>query len=343
MKFKLSRFHPGSWAYLVLLIFLSSCDAGTSRVGVDYAPVRRSPIHHPNSNGEGKYIHPRVESLYQAEPELLRGYGHLHIQDQQSAYGGRHYKLDSIVIDSRIPTEDVDLIGKDLRHLQTLGLDQSAIHAEQLRQLLELHSIDGSVLKSWFEDRVQIILSHQLWRYSGQHFLAYNLYADIFQKNPMNFYRAGYRDFVLSTGFAIDYPNGEHPVKGVIKLFPSLLKRDSLNYYNIDYSRSLFRISILLHEAMHSLGNHADHSFSMLHSTCPFSLPRDVGHPFCDPFTNGSYQLQDHFLAWSIETCQSCSEHGKNALRMMRMTVSERSQALGSYRRFADLTPELNP
>ena len=298
----------------------------------------------PSSLPGGRYTHPVIQFLHDAEPELLMGFPSLNITHRYLLSGVRHNQLDRVIIDSRIDPDHVILIAKDLRHLENLGLDYLAPEAEDLRRILGLPSINGPALKQWFEENVQIILAHNLWRYAYQNFLGYNFLEDIFKKSPgvIPPHRPGLVDFSTATGFTVGPPDGVNPVRSVIKLYPSLMNEGSAVYPTINYSRSLMRIAVMLHEAVHSLGNHADNSFSMLHAICPVGSA-DSGARYCDEFTNGPYTVQAKFLRWSIRSCQSCSNYGKDAMRVMMAIAEGRAQALGAGRREANINPELDP
>ena len=300
-----------------------------------------SPIPSPVLSPSTGYSHPVISYIYGPEPTLLQGFSQLNVTDHPVS-GFIHQRVDSVVIDSRIDYAHRMLMIKDLRHLETLSFDQTHASAQNLRNLIQVPTLAGAALKRWFESKVQIIFAHYLWKYPGPGLLGYNFLDDVFRKATYSVHRPGILDFNSATDFNVNPPDGINPVKSVIKLYPQLMDENSSSYPGIDYSRSLVRLAIMLHEAVHSSGNHAHHSFSMLHVACP-SGHASAGSLACDRFTNGPYAVQAAFLGWSISQCRSCSEAGKNAMRLALSTAQGRSSGSGLPMVLADITPELDP
>ena len=111
-----------------------------------------TPVQSPNQNSKSiHYVHPRINGPYHSEPELLEGFGDLKMIDHVLSTGQRHYKIDSVIIDGRIPEESLRLIAKDLRHLETLDLNTAHGDARVLSQVIEWSNAGRSALKDWFE------------------------------------------------------------------------------------------------------------------------------------------------------------------------------------------------
>ena len=96
---------------------------------------------------------------------------------------------------------------------------------------------------------------------------------------------------------------------------------------NTSYASSLYRLSIMMHEARHSDGN--GRSVGFKHAVCPKGHDFE-GYTSCDRNLNGPYTLGAVFLKSVLANCESCSEKEKENLRL---------RALDSLGRVIHTTP----
>ncbi len=124
------------------------------------------------------------------------------------------------------------------------------------------------------------------------------------------------------------------PRTGVMQIGPSFFdSTDSLDTEDVDGRgfrtiKSLYRISVLFHEARHSDGNQASGSLSFAHILCPSdgSVGSEyAGLPACDDEANGAYNVGAQILSGMQGVCDGiCSTREVSVLESIQLDVLSR-------------------
>lgn len=145
------------------------------------------------------------------------------------------------------------------------------------------------------------------------------------------------------------------PRTGVMQIGPNFFDdTDRLDVENSDRRgfrtiKSLYRLSVLFHEARHSDGNSQSSTLSFAHLICPNdgSVAEEYeGLPACDAKANGAYNVGAQILRAMAGICDNvCSVREKSVIESIYLDVVSRIMVEDSDANYGDANPEplLNP
>jgi len=240
--------------------------------------------------------------------------------------------------DRRVPEEQSQILGNDLRRLDKMSLSASS---EMLR-IYGLKDGEGASLSSWLSERVQWVLSED-----------FNLEKSLRPSPATLFFRFPNPGIIpdIETPTKTAEPGGEvktvmsnlggalylggkqagllinvaiegkvggldirSPRTGLLKVGEGLFfKGGKLAKASPDFL-SHYRLSTLVHEARHSDGN--GKSLGFLHATCPEGHDL-AGYPACDRNLNGPYMVGALFSQAMAKDCDDCSEVDKELYQLV--------------------------
>ncbi|RZA27122.1 MAG: hypothetical protein EOP10_01335 [Proteobacteria bacterium] len=140
------------------------------------------------------------------------------------------------------------------------------------------------------------------------------------------------------------------PRTGVMQIGPNFFDQtDSLDTSNIARRgfrtvKSLYRLSVLFHEARHSDGNLQAGTLSFAHLICPVSekiADEYVGLPACDEKANGAYNIGAQILTAMEGICDSiCSQRELSIIEAIHLDVLSRLLIDDTVANYGDPSPE---
>lgn len=140
------------------------------------------------------------------------------------------------------------------------------------------------------------------------------------------------------------------PRTGVMQIGPNFFdKSDSLDTKDPSKRgfrtlKSIYRLSVLFHEARHSDGNAAGETLSFAHVTCPAdgSVAEEYeGLPACDDKSNGAYAFGGKVLKALESVCDGvCSARELSVLESIQLDVISRLVVEDTEANYGDPNPE---
>lgn len=237
----------------------------------------------------------------------------------------------SIRLDPHISEPHRKIILKDLEYLSSINLDDKSKAGINFTKILGTPDLHGPTLLSWIQERIKLILDESTW---GNEKNVYGVNWG-FTSSPSEVIR-----FNQETGLNIPAPVRGRRAYGVVTLYALLLESGKHDIRKLDYSRSIYRLSTLFHEARHSDGNRKSNSWGFDHTLCPAGSVHS-GLLACDLFSNGPTKIGYYYLKVALENCASCSTVGKDLIRMALIDQKNRFD-YGSKLPYGDPAPEMN-
>ncbi len=270
---------------------------------------------------------------------------------------------------SSMTEEIIDYIRYDFGTLASWNDSSRASEKAEVAQMFGLTEVNAATLSQWLMDRITYIFpdNGENLKYAfivPSEKRVYQLSVDtssgegVAASNIGGGLYAMYLDQVeqgvggLLLNFNGTYLNFLSPRTGAMQIGPNFFdSTDSLDVSDSAHRgfrtlKSLYRISVLFHEARHSDGNVKAGTLSFAHINCPDDGSVDdayVGLPACDDKANGAYNVGAKALAVLQGVCDSiCSTRENSIIESIELDMLSRIQVEETAANFGDATPEPN-
>ena len=247
---------------------------------------------------------------------------------------------------SGVASEQSEVLTQDLSFLYSLDIkDESG----ELRRVLRLEESSSRELEKWLDDRIQFIIDaeHPLTEKEieivkvNQHYSSRGSIVSTKSSHNLStlmtnigalLYRSGKETLSLLALHldGIGLIEIKSPRVGIVQLGKNFFKKwaTSKNSEHPNLINSVYRMTVLYHEARHSDGR--NQSLGFVHSKCPDGHLY-AGYSACDLSANGPYRIGALLADAVIEACTDCTQGDIDAIKIIRNDSLLRVMGAGVY------------
>ncbi len=244
-----------------------------------------------------------------------------------------------IPLDTTVPTDQQEIIKKDLALLGTLNLSAN----EKDSCTVGIKDFTGTSLVQWLKTRVRYIIG-ETFDYKNPKVVAQrdnsNPYVySAMATNPSNLsevvtvmtnigsllYLVGKQKSVAYQVTINNIPiTVQSPRDGIIQIGKGMFSANQVpGSSRTSFVNSLLRLAVIMHEARHSDG-HGNHA-AFPHMTCDSGDYK--GNAACEDNTNGPYAVQATMTRKFLEACTSCTSGEREGLLLLQADYESRLDA----------------